>query len=368
MMAGMATSVAHAQTSPPSTPSRDPILELNSSVGESAVATARATTRDVGGRLARKRAGIPRGVERSETMASQPGAKGGMAKQPIVTEHPRCWEVYGGVFYYTEDYDQQVAVFQPPNTAAPFPIVTRGNADLDIFGGHVGFEHRPNDTWSFGFAIAGSRGDLDAGLSGTADTDTLSFLPYVSYYRSNIWGSADFWADLLYAYSDQEHDITRFTGPGFVTGSPDGEAHTLDFNVGLNYGSETFVHGPIAGLRWIDATVDSYAEIGLGGIFIPAQDRESLASTLGYQASWLVRRGSALWVPQLKVAWEHEFEDDANNLFGFPVAEPDEDLAVVGAGIGCYYDSGWNWLLDYEARLGSEAEGHYVGFKVGKEF
>jgi outer membrane autotransporter protein len=73
-------------------------------------------------------------------------------------------------------------------------------------------------------------------------------------------------------------------------------------------------------------------------------------------------------VPQGRAAWEHEFEDDQNTALGLPGGEIDEDIAVLGAGIGYYMTSHWNVVLDYEARLGSENQSHYVGLKAGYEF
>ena len=73
-------------------------------------------------------------------------------------------------------------------------------------------------------------------------------------------------------------------------------------------------------------------------------------------------------VPQIRGAWEHEFDEDSNSIFGIPLGQRDEDVAVLGAGLGFYCQSGWNAVLDYEARLSSNIEGHYVSLKVGKQF
>jgi uncharacterized protein with beta-barrel porin domain len=54
--------------------------------------------------------------------------------------------------------------------------------------------------------------------------------------------------------------------------------------------------------------------------------------------------------------------------FGLPLDSRDEDLAVVGAGIGYWWDNGWNLGLEYEGRFGSETEAHYGGVRAGKEF
>ena len=97
---------------------------------------------------------------------------------------------------------------------------------------------------------------------------------------------------------------------------------------------------------------------------------DSLVSILGYQVSWKIRGGRGFWVPQLRVGWEHEFEDGSGSgsSFGIPVLSRDEDIAVVGAGIGYLWDNGWNVGLDYEGRFGSNTEGHYGGVRAGKEF
>ena len=109
-------------------------------------------------------------------------------------------------------------------------------------------------------------------------------------------------------------------------------------------------------------------EVGPGAAVFPDSDYESLATQLGYQASYVMQMGSGVLVPQVRAAWEHEFEADQGNFAGIPVGQLDEDLAVLGAGVGYYMNCGWNVVLDYEARLGEESQSHYVGLKAGVEF
>ena len=78
--------------------------------------------------------------------------------------------------------------------------------------------------------------------------------------------------------------------------------------------------------------------------------------------------GSGTFVPQARAAWEHEFEDDLGTVAGLPQGVLDEDLAVLGLGVGYFMNCGWNVILDYEARLGSESQSHFVGLKGGIEF
>jgi len=363
---------------------------------ESAVATAtangragltatRVNTRDVGDRLFRKRAGFPNHSTTTTTPAPAPmTSKGGMAKggakEPIVVTEPTKWEIYGGLFYYTEEQDAQTALIQPiqppVQTAAPLApvqVLVAGDTDFNLFGGTVGIERRINNNFSFGFAVSGSEGEVETDLLGfrlsSTDVESLSFIPYVSYYRDNAVFGADYWADLMYAYTDQSYDIQRNNFGLLAGGSADGSTHTVDFNTGLTFRGNRVSHGPYVGLRWIDGEIDGYQEFGPGGgAVFPSQDIESLASTVGYSVSGAFQTNGGTWVPQVRAAWEHEFEDNGGTVFGFPLGTVDEDLAVLGAGVAFYCNSGWNAVLDYEARLGSEVQGHYVGLKVGKEF
>lgn len=332
-----------------------------SALHAASISLTRTLTRDVGARLYRLRTGIRsepvQGTPPAPSYSAKDGAKD--AKTPIVMPSDYCkWEVYGQIYYYSEDQDKQ---FRTLSTAPgqSIRIQTHGKTSIDTFGGTVGFEYDFNSNWSAGFAIgaAGTRIDVDPGFD--ADVDSLAFIPYVSYYRPNAVGGGDFYADLLYAYTDHDYDMDQ--GP--VSDSADGRAHQLEFTTGLNFRGGQLVHGPYASLRWIDGEIDDSVFTGGNDI-----DYKSLATQLGYQVSYPVALGRGTLVPQGRVAWEHEFEESQGSFAGLPLGELDEDLAVLGAGIGYYTHGGWNVVLDYEARLGSKSDSHYVSLKVGKEF
>lgn len=335
---------------------------LGAGLQTTSVSAARATTQGVGGRLSRLRSGVrsePVTVTAPPTYSAKGGmAKGGMAKSPIVETHVCPWEVYGGLFYSTEDIDQQ---FSTVGTAAPFLV--RPDTDITTFGGWVGFDYDFNENWAAGFAVSGARSDVDMAFVGTSDIDTLALIPYVSYYRRA--SGYDAWADLQYAYGMNDYDVTRFPG---ILGSPEGNFHNIEFNLGINLTHGQVVHGPFGQLRWLDGEIDAYQELGLGGGFVPEQDYESLATQLGYQASYRIQRGDGVWVPNASLAWEHEFEADQGNFLGVPLGEVDEDLLVAGVGVGWYNNCGWNVVVDYQGRFGSDTQAHYVGGRVGKEF
>lgn len=352
-------------------PFLDTGILVASGVGNAALTTARTTTRDVGDRLFAMRAGI---LPFTETTQSEPGvtdSKGGMSKTPITrtVSHLNCWEIYGSLYYYTESQDAQSG-FIPGIVGGPAAGIgpIHPDTDVDIFGGNVGIERHFTENWTAGLAVGFANTDVDMTFAGSSDIDTVAVTPYISYYKKDAFGSADYWADLMYSHGFNDMDIHRLTGGGLASASPDADTDEVEFTTGVNFHTGSVVHGPYGGLRWIDGTVDSYTEVGPGGGFFPEQDIESLASTLGYQASFPIHLNHGTLVPQVRGAWEHEFEDDGNSIFGIPLGERDEDVAVLGAGLGFYCQSGWNAVLDYEARLSSNIEGHYVSLKIGKEF
>ena len=334
---------------------------LSSTLRLTSITSARTAVRGVGDRMFRMRSGVRSEPIVTETPAPT-SAKGGMPKEPIVMTTYCPWEIWGKVYWATQDYDAQYATLAVPG--ANFRRLIQADTSIDIFGGAVGIEYDFNSNWAVGFAISGTRAEADMSLVGSADIDTLALMPYVSYYQD--FGSMGFYADLLYGYGMTEYDTVRLPGP--ATGSPDGNFHTLEFNTGLNFRNAGFVHGPFGQIRWLDGEIDAYTEVGPGALAIPETDYESLATQLGYQASYPVPMGSGTFVPQARAAWEHEFEDDLGTVAGLPQGTIDEDVAVLGLGFGYFMNCGWNVILDYEARLGSESQSHYVGLKGGVEF
>ncbi len=370
---------------------------VSTATGSATLGMAYASSRDISGRMYRNRAGIRPGntlTDREVAVAPAYSAKGGMGSAKggakvasISVPSPNKWEIFGSLFYYTEDrdgesyrsgskkkhdkYDKyekygQYTGFGPAAIAG----VAGGTAEssLDLFGGSLGLEYHFTREWSIGFGVSAATGDLDMSGAGSADVDSVSLIPYLSYYRTDALGSTDLWAGLMYAYGMHSFETRRFTGGGIATGSPDADTHQVEFTTGLNFGEDEVVHGPYAGLRYITGSVDAYTEVGPGATYFGEQDVDSLVSILGYQISWRWRGSAGYWVPQIRAAWEHEFEDGNVSAFGIPVEYQDEDIAVIGAGLGYYWDNGWNLGLEYEGRFGSNTEAHYGGVKAGKEF
>lgn len=376
-------------------PGYDPLPDTRQATsvatGRSTLALAWATSRDVGSHLYRQRAGIRPGTHAGEQVVSisPPSAKGGAKVAAIAVPQPNRWEVFGSLYYQSQDHDgervpnrgkkkkdedkkwdkyDKYGGFEVGYGSVPGFSTATADSSLEIFGGSVGVEYRLTRHWSVGVGFSAARGDLDIDTIGGADIDSVGVTPYLSYYMPDAVGSADVWAGLMYGWGRHSYETQRDTGGGLATGSPDATTHTVEFQTGLNFGEEALVHGPYGGVRYVSGSIDAYSERGPGATDFGGQDVDSLVSILGYQVSWRMRGGSGYWVPQLRAAWEHEFEDGNTSAFGIPYLANDEDTGVLGAGLGYWWDTGWRVGLEYEGRFGSDSEAHYGGVSAGKEF
>ncbi|MEM9081597.1 MAG: autotransporter domain-containing protein, partial [Verrucomicrobiota bacterium] len=336
---------------------------------------------DINARLMRMRAGI-RSQPTTTTSASPvapasakgglsgKGGKGGLAKDALipeasVTTYTRPWEVYGTIGYTSASYDAQTALTQGASVATAIP-----GYDVDLLHGTVGVEYDLDENFSVGAAIVASTGDIDLDDGSEVDTDRFGFAIYGSFFRnvSALGVPAAFHADLLYGYSQASYDSDRVTGGGIASGDTDGDSHVIQLHTGLSFENNNFTHGPIAGLFYQTGTIDGYSETGPGALSYSDVDVDSLRSQLGYQASYEISTQVGKVVPQVRAAWEHEFEDDEIIVSGLSLGEPASDIAVLGAAVYWQFHSSAYAVLDYEARLADNFDSHTIWLRIGAEF
>lgn len=312
---------------------------------------------DLNSRLFRLRSNTQRNTHGANSIPVY--AKGAKSAKYVI-EDPRRTEVYASVFYETINSDDDGSAAIPGG-----PIVGLPGYDTDIWGGNVGIEHSFNQNWALGGAIFASDSDTDVDDGSDVDSDRYGVAIYGSYYKKNAIKSADFYADLLYAYSQGEIETSRTGVNGLLTGDTDSDINTIEFNIGLNLKKGSCTHGPYASLTWSDGSIDAFTEEGVGGLDYSETDIESLRSRLGYQVSTVVNE-RMVW--QVRGAWEHEFENDSITVGGLLLGSPDEDQAVLGTGFQYFINNQWRLILDYEARLSSDYDAHNILFRAGYSF
>jgi len=305
-------------------------------------------------------------------VAAAPSPKGVIAAPAAALAR---WEIFGDFYYLNTELDQRLQAFG----GLPFPLPLP-KAENEMWGGNLGARYMINENWAVGGQVGYAEATLDQSISfagfsallAESDIEMWAISPFVSYTKQEIFANADLMVDFLYSYGDQSYETGILPGllPGLINVSSEGTTNTFDLNSSLVMKAGAFRHGPFLGLRYIDGEVDP-ATLRVGAATVPllgsGYDFESLTSSLGYQASYVVDGDAGSLVPQLRVEWEHEFEDDFSPVAGLPISV-DQDAFVIGAGLGWYADAGWNLVFDAEARFSDNYEGYLFGLKAGYTF
>jgi outer membrane autotransporter protein len=110
-------------------------------------------------------------------------------------------------------------------------------------------------------------------------------------------------------------------------------------------------------------------------------DRTSMTTDVGLGTSYAISTGWGVLVPQARVEWEHEFDQDAQNLatvyvldasqnrFNLEGDDPDRDYFNVGAGISAIFAHGMMAFVNYEGLVGyDDLSRHRVTAGLRMEF
>ena len=347
----------------------DNSLPVASALRQTQLALVHSAFNDVNARLYRLRsrhnAQIPAPAPMPSSDKGSYSAKGGGKEPIIVPIAPKRWEAFGSIHFYTQDVDGSDYTVPGSN----FLIPISPDYQIDIFGGTVGIEYLLNERWAIGGALVANSADVDMDSYGDIDTDGYGIAVYASYYHRNLFnGPGDWYADLLYGYSEYDNDIDRKTFGGTAKGSTDSTNHTVAFHTGYNLTHGSWIHGPYASLEWTDGDLDGYTESGPGAAVFPSMGYESLLGRIGYSVSKIIPLSRGTLVPQIRAAWEHEFEDDEDFIGTFPLGLPDEDRFVAGAGIAWEFSENGRLILNYEGRFASDFDSHQVNLHLGYKF
>lgn len=315
---------------------------------------------DLNSRLFRQRTGFRDG---GASPAPAPAASSKDAKAsipPAYTSVTRPWEVFASFSYQNADFDSSSL---GGGLALP-------GYEVDLYHATVGVEFDINANFSVGLAFIGTEGDADFTNGGDIDIQRYGGAVYGSFYKDDIIPglalSHAVYADLLYGYSESDYDVTRRAGANRFSGSTDGGTHLIELNSGITFSHGSLKHGPYVGLAWQNGKIDAFTDNG--GLSYEDIDVDSLVSTLGYQVSHTFQTGLGAVVPQFRVAWEHEFEDQSFNFLGNSIGERDDDAAVVGLGVLWRFHERAYAVFDSQARFSGDVDTYQVGIRATYQF
>lgn len=189
------------------------------------------------------------------------------------------------------------------------------SADLYDGGGgtlSVGFDWR-RAGWVYGVFGGAGRQVMDWGQRrGDFRQNDASLGGYVGWSNDRAWVTAQA------SYTQLDYDLNRQVrlGPATRTysSSVDGDNVGGGIEAGWNFGDGAFRHGPVLGVLAQQIDIDGFAEDNPGestSLAYPEQNVDSLLGRAGWQFSY---EGGAV-SPFARVAWEREFEDDAEQAW-----------------------------------------------------
>lgn len=266
-------------------------------------------------------------------------------------------------------------------------FVNVGNDDFnargyDITTGDftVGADYRLCDHFAIGIDAGYSRSNADLVDDGRVEVDGGKIGAYATVFGKGLFGSK-FYVDGGVGGGLNSYD-TRRTGlqDELVRGSTNGS----ELNAFIAYGSDwtfgCFNIGTWSTVQYTNVSIDQFTETGsLAPLEIQDQDENSFRATTGFHASYDIKAGHAIFRPEVRVAYQHEYCDSAYQIDSrlasgagdvFRVRGPNigRDAALVGAGMSMQWNNRLSTYVYYDGVLGrNNYDNNAVsgGFRIG---
>ncbi|WP_200328587.1 autotransporter domain-containing protein [Thiocystis violacea] len=273
---------------------------------------------------------------------------------------------FGGFFNY--EYaggDEDQTAYQP-------------GYDFSRWSLAAGMDYRVNERLVSGLAVRYSNEDANFDSNrGELTGDSWGLLGYASYFLPSglfIDGSIGY-ANTGYELERRiDYSIAGSTAHQLAKSDPDADVWNLSLGAGYDLFLNPFTLTPALRLSYVENSVDGYRETmsdptGVGGAMALAVDShtyDSLTSNLGVQISRAISTESGILLPQLRIGWIHEFQNDqtrvgatfVNDINQQPLYvltdKPDHDYFDLGLGLSGQFSNGRSAFIAYNTLLGYE--------------
>lgn len=358
------------ETFDPSKPDGDPDQYANISGDSESSLNPSQTSVAASNALAKAQALAAETEKRLEGLRDEDNGKPGAGSDKIAGFGP--WSVFAN--FQGEWFDQ----------SRPAYSNERGY-DGDRYGGTIGADYRIGTTSHVGLMLAYEKYSMtfDQELPGVnfvpqdnaggTKSKTFTATVFASFSLSDsAWLDASAglgWSDNDFRRNAVFQPSTRTLSREVrAAGSADGKQAFASIGVGYDYADGPLSIGPYVRGRYTHSEVDAYSETDLNNtglaMNVGKQKATSLAGILGVRSSYAIGASWGVVVPQIRLEYEHEFEDDPrttltsfvldpNNL-QFPIVNDAPDRNYFNAGIGLLFvlPNGVMPYIDYEALLG----------------
>jgi outer membrane protein OmpA-like peptidoglycan-associated protein len=141
---------------------------------------------------------------------------------------------------------------------------------------------------------------------------------------------------------------------------------------GWDFPVNNFKVTPFIGVGYLHQTINQFTETGAGLENLTVKgDEDSLQTSLGIRASTRFQVGNGWLMPELRVAWQHEFLDQAQQItnafainpgstFNIRGAVLSRESGVIGAGLTYTVSPSAKLFVDYDYKANSDFTAHMV--------
>ena len=256
--------------------------------------------------------------------------------------------------------------------------------DFDSSGLTAGVDYRFSDQLIFGVSAGWNRQETELTQGrGNIDTRGWSLSAYSTWYRDNAWyldgvlsvGSNDYDLDRRIRYSIPGADGSLTQIDQLAVASSGGDQRSLAVSFGRDFQKGAWSLGPYLRGTYTRIDFDAYSERtdaslpGAGlGLAVDARELESQTAVLGGKASYAMSRDWGILMPHVQLEWEHEFQDDPDNLVARFLHDPthtairtdgealDTDYYNLGLGLSALFPGGKSAFFYYERLIGASGQ------------
>jgi len=232
--------------------------------------------------------------------------------------------------------------------------------DYSMKGATLGFDHALTDKLMAGVSIGYSRADIDLNRhQGRGYVKSLVGSIYGSYFNKNLY------IDGGLSYGRNWYDNNRLIKIGSLQreaySDHNGDLFSAYLGAGYYFDIKKWLIGPFASLQYIYLDEESFSEKGANSLSLRMNDRQtdSLISELGLRLARVFNVKYGSLIPELSVAWLHDFDIDdrviTSSFAGSPGAsfsikgqDVERNGATLGAGITFVHKSGLSTSLKYK--------------------
>ena len=252
--------------------------------------------------------------------------------------------------------------------------------DFDSIAITGGADYRFSDNFIAGAALGYAQNDIEfASDGGRLDTDTWHLATYATYYLSERT-----YLDAIVEYGWQDHDSNRNVAYQISSSldpvrrqakaSYDGNQFGASLGAGYDIDQGPLSYGVYGRVGYLQVDVDGFRERGAGGLNLEVDgfDATSVTTTLGARVSRVFNTTKAVIVPQARVEWEHEYDDDASLLvarfaadpnrtsFDIRSDSPDPDYFRIGLGVSALFPQGLSAFVNYNTLIDKRDMTHHL--------